>query len=67
MLPAAGAIDTRGLDITDATMQELLSLKKQGWLEDVPKLKEHFARFGDRLPAELNRQLETLERELNAG
>jgi phosphoenolpyruvate carboxykinase (GTP) len=34
--------------------------------EQLPQVKEHLARFGDRLPDELQAQLEALEQRLQA-
>jgi phosphoenolpyruvate carboxykinase (GTP) len=37
------------------------------WREQLPRLREHFAMFGDKLPDELARQLEALEERLGAA
>ena len=63
-LPTEGAIDTTDLDITPEVLKELLSVDKDVWMEDVKDQKEYFAQFGDRLPAEISKQLETLESNL---
>jgi len=52
-VPASGAIDTKGLDISDADMDELLSVDRDEWRAEVPKIREHYAVFGDKLPATL--------------
>ena len=65
-LPAADAIDLKGLEINAAEKQMLLSVDKEGWLKVVPEMKAHFAKFGDRLPKELAAQLEALEARLKA-
>jgi phosphoenolpyruvate carboxykinase (GTP) len=65
-LPAADAIDLKGLEISAAEKQMLLSVDKEGWLKVVPEMKAHFAKFGDRLPKELAAQLEALEARLKA-
>jgi len=65
-LPAADAIDLKGLDISAAEKQMLLSVDKEGWMKVVPEMKAHFAKFGDRLPKELAAQLEALEARLKA-
>jgi phosphoenolpyruvate carboxykinase (GTP) len=36
------------------------------WKAQLPQMREHFARFGDRLPDELRSQLEALEERLSA-
>ena len=61
LLPAEGAIDTEGLDIDAEAMRELLSVDEDLVRQQLPQLKEHFAQFGDRLPAELSEQLAALE------
>ncbi|MGH9297293.1 MAG: phosphoenolpyruvate carboxykinase (GTP), partial [Acidimicrobiales bacterium] len=61
-LPAKGAIPTEGLDVSDADMEELLRVDVDEWKAEVPLIAEHFARFGDRLPAALRSQLDALER-----
>jgi phosphoenolpyruvate carboxykinase (GTP) len=67
LVPAPGAIDTEGLDMSDEDMAELLKVDLAEWRAQLPQMKEHFAQFGGRLPAELRERLEVLERELRAG
>jgi phosphoenolpyruvate carboxykinase (GTP) len=62
-----GGIETEGLDVSDATMAKLLEVDAEGWTAQLPQMKEHYAKFGDKLPAELSAQLEELERRLGAG
>ena len=57
-------IDTTDLDISDEVMNELLSVEKDVWLEDVEDQKKYFAQFGDRLPKEITEELEKLEANL---
>ncbi len=57
-------IDTTDLDISDEVMNELLSVDKEVWLEDVENQKEYFAQFGSRLPKEITEELEKLEANL---
>jgi len=35
-----------------------------GWKAEVPSMKEHFAKFGDRLPQGLQDELQALEKRL---
>ena len=58
-LPYASDIETEGLSISDEVMQDLLSVDKASWLEDVENIKEFYAQIGN-IPAELNSQLEAL-------
>jgi phosphoenolpyruvate carboxykinase (GTP) len=64
LVPAEGAIDTSGLDLPDGAMAQLLEVDAEEWRDQLPRLHEHFATFGDRLPDELSAQLEALERRL---
>ena len=59
-LPAAGALDLDGLDVSDADMAELLSVDAEGWKAAVPQIEAHFATFGDKLPEVLNAHLAKL-------
>jgi len=64
LLPAAGAIDTEGLDVSAEAMAELLGVDADLAREQLPQLREHLERFGEKLPAELRAQLEALEQRL---
>jgi len=64
LLPAEGEINTEGLDISAEAMKELLSVDLDLVKEQLPQVKEHLAKFGDRLPAEVGAQLEALEQRL---
>jgi phosphoenolpyruvate carboxykinase (GTP) len=64
-LPAPGAIDVDGLDISEAQMTELLSVDPEEWRAEVPSIEEHFAVFGDRIPEALRDELAGLEKRLS--
>jgi phosphoenolpyruvate carboxykinase (GTP) len=66
-LPAPGALDLAGLEIADGALEELLALDVPGWLEEMGLIREHFARFGDKLPAELAAYADLLEARLKAA
>jgi phosphoenolpyruvate carboxykinase (GTP) len=59
-VPAPGAIETLGLDVSDDAMAELLSVDADEWRAEVPLIRDHFERFGNRLPAPLVEQLDAL-------
>ncbi len=63
-VPAPGALEAEGLDVSERAIAELLDVDDDEWRTEVPLIREHFARFGDRLPEELSRQLDELERRL---
>jgi len=66
-VPAAGAIDTSGLDIDDATVAKLVEVDPESWKAELPQLEDHYAGLGDTVPAALREQLETLDKRLTAG
>jgi phosphoenolpyruvate carboxykinase (GTP) len=61
-----GGINTQDLDVSDETMAQLLEVDPEGWQAQLPQMKEHYAEFGDRLPAELRDQLDALEQRLTS-
>jgi phosphoenolpyruvate carboxykinase (GTP) len=63
-MPTADAIDTKGLDVSESEMAELLKVNKDEWLKEVASIKEHYKKFGESLPKELNAQLAALEKRL---
>jgi len=63
-IPAAGAIDTDGLDVSPADMEKLLTVNIDEWRAEVPSIREHFATFGDKLPAQLHAEVDKLEQQL---
>ena len=63
-IPTTGAIDTDGLDISDQDMDKLLAVDIEGWRAELPGIREHYARFGDKLPAKLNAEVDRLEKQL---
>lgn len=64
LVPAPGAIDTDGLDVSEGDMEELLGVDAEEWRAELPAIQQHFARFGEHLPDELREQLADLERRL---
>ena len=59
-LPAPGALDLDGLDVSDDDMAELLKVDADGWKAAIPQIEAHFAQFGEKLPAALSAQLQQL-------
>ena len=56
-LPAPGALDLDGLDVSEADMAELLKVDADGWKGAIPQIQQHYAQFGDKLPDALDAQL----------
>jgi phosphoenolpyruvate carboxykinase (GTP) len=66
-IPDVGDLDTKGLNIKESNVEELLSVDIEGWLAEVPLIKEHFAKFGDHLPRELQDEVVALEQRLKSA
>jgi phosphoenolpyruvate carboxykinase (GTP) len=64
-IPAPGAIDTSGLDISGEDMTELLKVDTGDWLKEVESIKEHYSQFGERFPQGLRDELAALEKRLS--
>jgi phosphoenolpyruvate carboxykinase (GTP) len=66
-LPESADLDTRGLDLPASNIAKLLGVDVEGWLAEIPLIREHFARFGKRLPEGLNREVDELEERLRTA
>jgi phosphoenolpyruvate carboxykinase (GTP) len=66
LVPAAGDINTDGLDLSDEAMQRLLAVDDDALRAQLPQVEQHLAQFGDDLPDEIRRQLEALKERLGA-
>jgi phosphoenolpyruvate carboxykinase (GTP) len=63
-VPARESLDTDGLDISDAQLEQLLSIDTELVKAELPAQHQHLARFGDELPQELHDELAALEERL---
>ena len=63
-VPAPGAINTAGLDLSEEDMAELLRVDPSEWAAEVPLIREHYSTFADRIPDELHAAVDELERRL---
>jgi phosphoenolpyruvate carboxykinase (GTP) len=65
LIPPVGpeGIDTRGLDVSDADMAELLRVDVEEWKSQLPQFEAHLAQF-NRLPDALSVQLQALQERL---
>jgi phosphoenolpyruvate carboxykinase (GTP) len=64
-LPKPGSIDISGLTGTEQFIGDLTKVDKAGWLDELELINEHYAKFGDRLPAEMKKQHEGLKSRLS--
>ncbi len=59
-LPKREDLNLEGLDVTEAQLDQLFALDPKAWGAEADLTEEYFALFGDKLPAELTRQLAAL-------
>ena len=59
-LPKPSDIDTKGLNGVENNLPELLKVDKNEWHTELALIKEHYDKFGNKLPVELQKQLNRL-------
>ena len=64
LVPQPVAIDTDGLDVTDDDLVAALRVDTDEWRAEIEPITEWFTQFGDKLPAELWTELDTLTHRL---
>src|SRR6478735_3193784 len=68
LVPAPGAIDTTGLDMTEEQVAKALAVNVDEWRDkELPLIEEWFAKFGDALPTQLADELATLKARLETA
>ena len=66
-VPAPGSLMLDGLNLSSAVIDELLRVDPADWSAEAEATSAFFAKFGERLPAEIRREQEALERHLQAS
>ncbi len=64
-LPRPQDLNTTGLGISEAELDNLLKIDSQAWEEEIVGIEEYFQQFGDDLPSELRLQLDALKSRLS--
>ena len=64
-VPKAEDINIDGIDVSLDTLRSILEIDKDLWLKETEGIEEFYAKFGDKLPQELRRQLEDLKARLD--
>jgi len=64
LLPTVDGLDTDGLTVNDEDLQTLLTVDTPGWRKAIPQIREHYAKFDGRMPAQLSMALDALEENL---
>ncbi|HZN61599.1 MAG TPA: phosphoenolpyruvate carboxykinase (GTP) [Planctomycetota bacterium] len=63
-IPTPPALDLAGLDLPSGALDQLLSVDREAWRDEVRNLKEFFAKFGTRLPPAIASEAEALSARL---
>jgi phosphoenolpyruvate carboxykinase (GTP) len=63
-MPPPGGLDLSGLNISPENVRRLLDVSCDDWKAEADSIEEHFATFGDRLPAGLREELANLRHRL---
>jgi phosphoenolpyruvate carboxykinase (GTP) len=63
-LPGVGVLDTDGLDVDDAALDELFAVDPAAWSAEAEQLRAHYDRFGEQVPERLRARLDQLVRRL---
>ncbi len=63
-VPTPEALDTDGLDMTEADLAQALEVDVEEWKAEIPQITEWFEKFGDNLPAVLWTELDGLKARL---
>lgn len=66
-VPTVDALDFSGLDLDQNAIAELLRVEIDGWMQEIPSIKEYYAEFGDHLPAQLTDEVEDLQKRLESA
>ena len=65
-VPYADDIDLTGIEdeVSKETLETILTVEKDLWKNEIPGIEEFYAKFGDRLPAAIKAELDTLKKNL---
>ena len=66
IVPAEGALDTEGLDVSPEQLSAATRFDAEEWKAEIPLIEEWFEKFGDKLPTELRDELDGLKKRLDA-
>lgn len=65
LAPEKSGLDLEGLNLSDADLDVLLTADNEALKAEIEDMRAHFAKFGEKMPAELVAELDALEKRLN--
>ena len=63
-IPYADDINIDDCDIDKETLESILKVENEYWLEDIKSIRGFYAKFGDKLPEELAKEVDAMEARL---
>jgi phosphoenolpyruvate carboxykinase (GTP) len=63
-VPQPDALNLEGLSVPRDVVEKLLVVDREDWINELPRIREFFSAFGDRLPSEMGRSLGDLAQRL---
>jgi phosphoenolpyruvate carboxykinase (GTP) len=66
-LPDFDGLDFSNLELNDSAKATLLRVDIDGWLQEIPLIREYYKSFGERLPSQLNDEIERLQKQLETA
>ncbi len=66
ILPAPGELNLTGIEEVSEDLDEIFAIDQQSWLAECELTEEFFAQFGDRLPAQMQAELDSLRNRLRS-
>lgn len=64
LVPYLEDIDTEGLDLPEEALEKALEVNTEEWKKEAQEIRAFFSQFGSRMPSELMRELEKMEKAL---
>jgi len=64
VLPAAGELNTKGLNLSAEALQALLDVDNAGWQQETQEIAEYLKTYGDRTPQALFDELSKTQQQL---
>jgi len=66
LIPSKDCLDLSNLNISEQTVDKLLDVDKEEWLDEVHELSHYFKKFGKHLPQGITEELKSLEERLKS-
>ena len=63
-LPRPGDLNLKGVDVSESTLRELLSVQATAWRKEAADMREYLKEFGARAPPEMSAELDEIEKRL---